>query len=142
MEKITKEELLEKLGRIPLSDDELDMVSGGYSGGVETVAPEKANDCVDGYGTPFTKRLSTPLYKNPAALPQSSTLASAVFPRRYESRLEKREAAGNPSLTFSGSLASAVFLRHHKWQLEKQESAGNPVPAFSTHPRFSRFSAP
>lgn len=29
VEKITKEELLEKLGRIPLSDDELTLVAGG-----------------------------------------------------------------------------------------------------------------
>ena len=29
MEKITKEELINKLGGIPLSDDELEMVSGG-----------------------------------------------------------------------------------------------------------------
>ena len=29
MEKITKEKLLEKLGRTPLSDDELEMVTGG-----------------------------------------------------------------------------------------------------------------
>ena len=29
MEKITKEELLEKIGGTPLSDDELEMVSGG-----------------------------------------------------------------------------------------------------------------
>ena len=29
MEKITKEELLEKLGRIPLSDDELEKIAGG-----------------------------------------------------------------------------------------------------------------
>ena len=29
MEKITKEELLEKLGGVPLSDDELETVAGG-----------------------------------------------------------------------------------------------------------------
>ena len=36
MEKITKEELLEKLGRTPLSDDELEMVTGGTPEGFES----------------------------------------------------------------------------------------------------------
>ena len=40
MEKITKEELLEKLGRIPLSDDELEKIAGG-----DTNQCLNANNC-------------------------------------------------------------------------------------------------
>ena len=58
MEKITKEELLEKLGRTPLSDDELEMVTGGAPEGFESWAAcydyyfNELMVCVDDYTQP------------------------------------------------------------------------------------------
>ena len=58
MEKITKEELLKKLGRTPLSDDELEMVTGGAPEGFESWGAcydhyfDELMVCIDDYTQP------------------------------------------------------------------------------------------
>ena len=47
MEKITKDELLEKLGGFALSDDELENVSGGYKPGGISISGGYTATCED-----------------------------------------------------------------------------------------------
>ena len=57
MEKITKEELLNNLGRVALSDDELEKVSGGFNYYeychhlYDTSQAQKLYDCLEYYST-------------------------------------------------------------------------------------------
>ena len=57
MEKITKEELFEKIGGTPLSDDELEQVAGGFDYYeychhlYDTSQAQKLYDCLDYYSS-------------------------------------------------------------------------------------------